>query len=66
MKSLKCSDLGANPECSFEATGEDNKETIDAMYTHAKEAHPEKMSAMGKEDHIAIQQKMNEMLDKQK
>ena len=65
MKSLKCSDLNPDSDCSFEATGETNKEVVDKMFKHASEAHKDKLAGMSEEEKQGMVKKMNETLDKQ-
>ena len=64
-KTLKCSDLGAGPECKYEATGETNEEVIGKMFQHAGEVHKDKVEGMSEEDKAGMVTKMNEILDKQ-
>ncbi|MBI2664294.1 DUF1059 domain-containing protein [Candidatus Woesearchaeota archaeon] len=65
MKTLKCSDLGSEDGCEFEASGETNEEVVEQMFAHAAEAHKDKLEGMSEEVKQSMVQKMNEMLDAQ-
>ena len=65
MKTLKCADVGAVPDCDHAVTGETNQECIDKAFAHAATDHKEIVEKMTDEDKQNIVAKMNEILDKQ-
>lgn len=47
---LSCKDIDSEEDCHFEATGNTTKEVASKMMKHAKEAHADKLEAMGMSD----------------
>ena len=47
MFTLACKDIGT-PECSYVAREETAEKTVDNMLKHARETHPDKLSALSK------------------
>lgn len=46
MKTLKCKDLDPSLSCEYKATGMDEKEVLQNMMAHAREAHADKVGGM--------------------
>ena len=55
MRTLACKDLGT-PECDFTAKGETAGEVVEEMFSHAEDAHKDKIEAMEGEKNMTVDQ----------
>ena len=46
MKTVACKDIDPNSSCSFVASGNDEREVVDAMFAHVKAAHTADVEGM--------------------